>query len=58
MNKDVLVADGKTMKFRNDTCCGTLLTNGNFTGTGVQIVAIPVGGGLKRRVKWKSNVNK
>ena len=44
MNKDVLVADGKTMKFRNDTCCGTLLTNGNFTGTGVQIVAIPVVG--------------
>lgn len=32
------VADGKTMNFKPSDVCGTLLTNSNFTGCGVQLI--------------------
>ena len=36
--KQIEVADGKTMNFKPSDVCGTLLTNSNFTGAGVQLI--------------------
>ena len=36
--KQIEVADGKTMNFKPSDVCGTLLTNSNFTGCGVQLI--------------------
>lgn len=36
--KEIEVGAGNTMNFKKDDVCGTILTNGNFTGAGVQLI--------------------
>lgn len=38
VNDNLLVADGKLKKFKNSEISGTLLTNSNFGGIGVQLI--------------------
>jgi len=67
MEDKTLVADGKTMNFKYSDYCGTLLTNSNFTGCGVQLIGqkmkYELSNSMKKHInssneKWTGNNDK